>query len=120
MFIMEKKITVREFFVQDLSIPRNFELRGEAGWKIKSLKQKVGEFEYPVEDGVDSDTSTELILKTAIDGIRVLIPTKGRWMKTFTDTFVFEAETPGVAEFKVIIARREAHSHRPMSERYRN
>jgi hypothetical protein len=116
MFIMQKKLTVKEFFVQDLSVPRNFELRGEAGWRIKSLKQKVGDFEFLVEDGIDCTTSTELILKTELEGIRIVIATKGRWMKTFTDTFVFETDTPGVAEFKVFIMRKEAHHKRPMRE----
>ena len=113
---MQKKIKVKEFFVQDLTIPRNFELRGEAGWRIKSLKQKVGDFEFPVEDGIDCTTSTELILKTELEGIRIVVPTKGRWMKTFTDTFVFETDTPGVAEFKVFIMRKEALYKRPMRE----
>ena len=105
----QKAQEVREFFVEDLKTTRRFEVIGEPGWRIKSLKQKVREMEFPVCDGTMSTVGTEFTLKTERDAIRVKIPAKGRWMKTFTDCFEFFPESGDVAEFKVIISRPALH-----------
>ena len=111
---------VREFFVEDLKTTRRFSISAEAGWKFKSLKQKVGEFEFPACDGTMNTIGTELVLKTEIDAIRVLIPTKGRWMLTYKDTFEFTPDTGDTAEFKVIVNRASPRGKRPMREHFKN
>ena len=111
-----KDLKIREIFVENLLASRTISLRAEAGYRLKSLKQRVSEFEFPVEDGIDKGVATELVIKSELEGLRVLIPTKGKWMKTFTDTFVFQPDAPGVGEFKIVILRKESHAHRPMKE----
>lgn len=111
---------VREFIVSDLATTRRFEVVGEPGWRIKSLKQKIAEYEFPVSDGTMTTTGTSFTLKTEKDAIRVVLPTRGRWMKTFTDCFEFFAEQDGVAEFKVIINRPPLREKRQMRENFRN
>ena len=110
---------VREIFVHDLTKPKTFTLKGEAGFKIKSLKQKVGEVASligedvtPCAENTITATATTFMLATKIDELQVVIPTPGKWMLTYPDTFEFEADESGVADFKVIIDRQPQERQR--------
>ena len=123
---------VREVIVHDLTQARTFQLKGEAGFKIRSLKQKVGDVSFQInEEASITATATTFKLATEIDEVQIVVPTSGKWMMTYPDTFEFEADESGVAELKVIINRqppeqkrerrprinREERTYRPREER---
>ena len=123
---------VREIIVHDLTQARTFQLKGEAGFKIRSLKQKVGDVSFQINEETSiTATATTFKLATEIDEVQIVVPTSGKWMMTYPDTFEFEADESGVAELKVIINRqppeqkrerrprinREERTYRPREER---
>ena len=123
---------VREVIVHDLTQARTFQLKGEAGFKIRSLKQKVGDVSFQINEETSiTATATTFKLATEIDEVQIVVPTSGKWMMTYPDTFEFEADESGVAELKVIINRqppeqkrerrprinREERTYRPREER---
>lgn len=112
---------VREEIVHDLSKAKTFTLKGEPGFKIQSLKQKVADVSFIIDENAEpspentiTTTATTLKLATQIDRIQVVIPADGKWMMTYPDTFEFYTADASIAEFKVIIMRQEP---RPMRER---
>lgn len=116
------EVKVREEIVHDLTKSKTFYLDGEAGWKIKKLKQKVGDVSFPLDgnaENVVTTLATTFILSTKIARLSVIIPCKGKWMMTYHDTFEFKADVPGVAEFKVIIWRKEPNPNRQRNSRAR-
>ena len=104
---------VREVIVHDLTQARTFQLKGEAGFKIRSLKQKVGDVSFQInEEASITATATTFKLATEIDEVQIVVPTSGKWMMTYPDTFEFEADEPGVADLKVIINRQPPEQKR--------
>ena len=104
---------VREVIVHDLTQARTFQLKGEAGFKIRSLKQKVGDVSFQINEETSiTATATTFKLATEIDEVQIVVPTSGKWMMTYPDTFEFEADESGVAELKVIINRQPPEQRR--------
>jgi hypothetical protein len=104
---------VREVIVHDLTQARTFQLKGEAGFKIRSLKQKVGDVSFQINEETSiTTTATTFKLATEIDEVRIVVPTSGKWMMTYPDTFEFEADESGVADLKVIINRQPPEQRR--------
>ena len=61
----KKEVETREVIVHDLTKARTFELKGEAGFKIKSLKQKVSDVEF--KNGETSITATATTFRLATE-----------------------------------------------------
>ena len=107
------EVEVREVIVHDLTQARTFQLKGEAGFKIRSLKQKVGDVSFQINEETSiTATATTFKLATEIDEVQIVVPTSGKWMMTYPDTFEFEADESGVAELKVIINRQPPEQRR--------
>ena len=114
---MEKKKPedkIRVEYIHDLSKAKTFTLKGEPGFKIQSLKQKVADESFLIDENAEpspentiTTTATTLKLATQIDRIQVVIPADGKWMMTYPDTFEFYTADASIADFKVIIMRQE-------------
>ena len=115
----KKEVETREVIVHDLTKARTFELKGEAGFKIKSLKQKVSDVQFQTGETSITATATTFRLATELGSIQIIIPTIGKWMMSYPDTFEFEADEPGVAEMKVLISRQPPVEKREKRPRIR-